>query len=85
MPVAGDWNGDGITTIGLYNPVTSVFYLRNTNTAGYADMTFAYGPANSGWLPIAGDWNRDRITMIGLYNPVTSVFYLRNTNTASYA
>ena len=62
-PIAGDWNGDGKDTIGLYNPTTSKFFLRNTTSLqgpsdkGYADVAFTYGPANAGWLPIAGDWN----------------------------
>ena len=34
-----------------------MFFLRNTNDAGYADQSFRYGPANSGWTPIAGNWN----------------------------
>ena len=76
MPIAGDWDGDGTDTIGLYNPVTSMFYLRNTNDSGYADVTFAYGPAGAGWMPIAGDWDGDGKDTIGLYNPATSVFYL---------
>ncbi len=54
MPIAGDWNGDGIESIGLYDPVTSTFYLRNTNCLqgpddpGYADCVFIFGPANAG-------------------------------------
>jgi hypothetical protein len=86
-PIAGDWDNDVADTgsIGLYNPTTSVFYLRNTNEAGYADVTFQYGPANNGWLPIAGDWNGDGQDTIGLYNPTTSVFYLRNTNGVGFA
>ena len=72
-------------TIGMYNPITSVFYLRNTNDTGYADRTFAYGAASAGWKPIAGDWNGDGTDSIGLYNPATSVFYLRNTNDTGFA
>ena len=85
IPIAGDWNGDGKDTIGLYDPATSTFYLRNTtslqgpNDKGYADVTFAYGAAGAGWIPIAGDWNGDGKDTIGLYNPATSTFYLRNT------
>ena len=45
LPIAGDWNGDGKDTIGLYDPTKAVFYLRNTNDAGYADVSFAYGAA----------------------------------------
>ena len=72
-------------TIGLFAPTSSKFYLRNTNDAGYANLTFPYGPANADWKPIAGDWNTDGTGTIGLYNPTTSVFYLRNTNNAGYA
>ena len=85
IPIAGDWNGDGKDTIGLYDPTKSVFYLRNTtslqgaNDLGYADVTFAYGAAGAGWIPIAGDWNGDGKDTIGLYDPATSKFYLRNT------
>ena len=84
-PLVGDWNGDGIDTIGLYNPVTSTFYLRNSNTTGTANTTFAYGPAGGGWTPIVGDWNGDGIDTVGLYNPATSTFYLRNSNTTGVA
>ena len=79
IPIAGDWDGNGTDTIGLYNPVTSTFYLRNTNDSGYADVTFAYGPAGAGWIPIAGDWDGNGTDTLGLYNPATSTFYLRNT------
>ena len=37
-------------TVGLYDPSASAFYLRNSDTAGSADTTFAYGPANSNWI-----------------------------------
>jgi hypothetical protein len=33
-----------------------MFYLRNSNTAGFANSTFAYGPGNAGWTPIVGNW-----------------------------
>jgi cyclophilin family peptidyl-prolyl cis-trans isomerase len=83
--IAGDWNGDGVDTIGLYDPKTSIFYLRDSNSAGYANHTFQYGPAGSGWMPVVGDWNVDGIDTIGLYNPATSTFYLKNMNTAGAA
>jgi hypothetical protein len=72
-------------TIGLYDPDTSVFYLRNTNTMGMADSVVAFGQAGAGWLPIAGDWDGDGIDTIGLYNPATSTFYLRSSNTTGMA
>ena len=62
-PIAGDWNGDGKDTMGLYDPSRSMFFLRNTTSLqgpddkGYADVAFTFGGAGAGWLPIAGDWN----------------------------
>jgi hypothetical protein len=53
----GDWDGNTTDTPGLYNPTTSTFFLRNTNSAGAADLTFGYGPAGSNWTPDMGDWN----------------------------
>jgi hypothetical protein len=81
----GDWNGNGKDTIGLYNPTTSTFYLRNSNTSGYADATFVYGSAGGGSKPIVGDWNGDGTDTIGLYAPATSMFYLSDSNTGGNA
>jgi hypothetical protein len=76
--MAGDWNGDLTDTVGLYNPATGGFFLRNIHAGGPADVAYAYGPGGLGWLPIAGDWNADGVTTVGLQNPVTSTFFLRN-------
>src|SRR5206468_9873195 len=84
-PIGGDWNGDGIGTIGLYDPATGTFYLRNSNTAGSADVTFTFTGASSTRLPIAGDWDGDGTTTVGLYDPAPSTFYLRNSNTTGGA
>ena len=87
IPLVGNWTGnpDGQTTVGLYDPSTSIFYLRTSNSAGYADISFQYGPAGQNWVPLAGDWVGDGQTTIGLYNPTTATFYLRDFNTAGYA
>lgn len=47
-------------TVGLYNPATSWFFLRNSHGAGPADLTFAYGPAGFGWTPRRGEWDWGR-------------------------
>ena len=56
IPLVGDWSGSGATTVGLYDPTTSTFYERDSNTSGAADAAFVFGPAGRGWLPVAGDW-----------------------------
>jgi hypothetical protein len=84
IPIAGDWNGDRVDTIGLYDPTTSGFYLRDSNTAGVATLMFGFG-APGNWKPVVGDWDADGIDTVGLYAPAESCFYLRNQNSAGYA
>ena len=82
MPFVGDWNGDGIDTIGLYNPTTATVYLRNENTTGYADITFHYGPAGGDWVPFVGDWNGDGVSTMGftIRLPARSICGTKNTS-----
>jgi len=71
------------STPGLYDPQTSKFYLRSSNSSGVADAILTYNP--SGLIPISGDWTGKGIKTIGLYNSATSTFYLRNSNTSGNA
>jgi hypothetical protein len=59
LPLAGDWNADGTTTAGLYDPASGLHFLRNSHAAGPADTTFSYGPGGLGWLPLSGAWPED--------------------------
>ena len=85
LPVIGDWDGDGVKTIGLYNPTNAAFYLKNSNTTGFADVVIAFGVPGNSWIPIAGDWNGDGYDTVGLYDPTTSMFYLRNSRSSGIA
>ncbi|MBK7454269.1 MAG: hypothetical protein IPJ46_11310 [Anaerolineales bacterium] len=75
-PVAGDWDGNGTDTIGIYR--NGMFYLRNSNTVGFANLSFAFGLP--GDQPVVGDWDGDGFDTIGVYRNGT--FLLRNTNSA---
>ncbi len=80
IPVAGDWNGDGIDTPGAYNKITGQWFLRNSNTGGNGEINFTYGGGGE-LLPVVGDWNKDGIDTPGLYKPSTGQWFLRNSNT----
>ncbi len=73
--------GNPRDTVGVYS--NGVFYLRNTNSAGNADITVAFGGA--GLLPVVGDWNHDGVDTIGVYNSAAGVFLLRNSNSPGAA
>jgi FtsP/CotA-like multicopper oxidase with cupredoxin domain len=83
--IAGDWDGNGTDTIGLYDPTNAVFYLRNSNSGGNPNVTFAYGMPGTGWLPVAGDWDANGTDTVGMYNAAAGEFYLRNSNTGGVA
>jgi hypothetical protein len=83
LPIVGDWDGNGTTTIGLFRPAAgphpNMFLLRNTNSSGPPDISIS-GFGAPGDLPVVGDWNGDRRTKIGLYRPSTGQFFLRFEN-----
>jgi len=80
----GDFDGDGIDTIGLFRPSTGMFYLKNSHTEGPADIEFAFGAA--GDIPIAGDWtDQDGIDSVAVYRPSTGTFFFRYSNSAGPA
>ncbi len=85
LGIAGDWNGDGIDTIGVYNQATSEFFLRNNNEQGSPDIQFQFGEPRQGWIPLVADWNGDGVDTVGLFDPIASVYYLKNSNTAGDA
>ena len=70
-------------TIGIYVPSNQTFYLRNSNTPGFADSTVRYGP--SGATAIVGDWDGNGTATIGVFDPSDQSFYLRNSNTLGLA
>ncbi len=82
VPIVGDFNGNSTDTVGLYNPATGAFYLKNTNASGGgADVVFTFGPSgNAGWVPIVGDWDANLTDTVGLYTPNLGGFYLKNAN-----
>jgi serine protease len=85
LPIVGDWDGNGTTTIGVYRPSTGDFFLRNTNASGVPDVSFQFGAGGAGYIPLAGDWDGNGTKTIGLYDPTTGSFFLKNSNSGGLA
>ena len=62
IPVVGDWNGNGVHTIGVVRG--NRWLLRNSNSPGSPDYDFNFGQA--GDIPVVGDWNGSGQTRIGM-------------------
>jgi hypothetical protein len=83
-PLAGDYNGDGADTVGVYRPSSpNLFYLATSNTdGGGAPVAVAYG--NGGEQPIAGDWDNANYDKVGVVRPPPDggpTFFLAPNNT----
>ena len=63
VPIMGDWNGDGVATVGTYEAGT--FKLNNANDASAADLTFTYGDPRG--FPVVGDWNNDGLDDVAVF------------------
>ena len=79
QPLIGDWNGDGLDTIGVKRGNT--YRLRNSNTGGRADIVFSYGRASD--VPVVADWNGDGVDTIAVRRG--SVWFVRNSLTGGPA
>ena len=72
VPLMGDWDCDGVDTVGVVRPASGTAFLRNTNDLGFADVEAPLEPyfPNSFdlWtVPLAGDWNGDGCDTLGVY------------------
>lgn len=74
QPLLGDWDCDGIDTVGSFGG--GRVSLRNTNTAGTEDLAFFFGQPTD--IALAGDWDGDGCDSIGAYRPTQGLVFLRN-------
>ncbi|MFC6022164.1 hypothetical protein ACFP2T_39135 [Plantactinospora solaniradicis] len=81
VPIAGDWNKDGVDNVGVFRPSNSTWYLRDINS-GDATTIFKFGHGASGDIPVAGDWNKDGVDTVGVFRPSNSTWYLTDGTTS---
>jgi Tol biopolymer transport system component len=82
-PFAGDFDGDGIDTIGLHRESTGEVYFRNSHTAGVADSQFVYGDPSDRLL--CHDWSGTGSDSVAAFRPTDSRLYFRFSNTQGVA
>jgi hypothetical protein len=77
-PFVGDFDGDGIDTVGLYRTSTGFVYFRDSLTTGIADFAFFYG--DPGDRILAGDWDGDGDDTVAVYRPDMARVYINLEN-----
>jgi protocatechuate 3,4-dioxygenase beta subunit len=65
IPIAGDWNGDGIRSIGVFRDGKWHFDLDGDGRWSDGDKTATFG--EKGDLPVVGDFNGDGIEEIAIF------------------
>lgn len=78
VPVAGDWDGDGVTDVGVFRGSTSEFFLR----LGSGEVVRVLGGSLTD-LPVAGDWDGDGFDTLGFFSDggrTGQRFFLTNTH-----
>ena len=81
-PFVGDFDGDGIDTVGLHRASTGFVYFRDSHTQGVADASFFYG--DPGDVIMAADWDGDGDDTVAVYRPAMGRLYV-NLNNAGNA
>ncbi len=81
IPLLGDWDGDGLDTVGAFRPSNGFFYLRNSNDCCDGDVSFWFGVG--GDVPLVGDWDGDGYDTVGVYR--RGKVFLRNSLTTGEA
>jgi hypothetical protein len=83
-PFVGDFDGDGIDTVGLHRESTGFMYFRNSHTQGNANAEFFFG--DPGDRLVAGDWGIvNGVDTPAVFRPSNTTFFFRHTNTQGVA
>lgn len=75
-PITGDWNGDGITNIGLFRD--GRWSLDTDGDGRYTEMDAGFDFGGQGDLPVTGDWTGDGHVQYGLFRNGTFILDTNN-------
>ena len=76
IAVAGDWNGNGIRSIGIFRDGTWTLDVDGNGRHDFNDKTVEFGRA--GDIPVVGDFNGDGVEEIGVFRDGTWIIDINN-------
>jgi hypothetical protein len=82
-PFVGDFDADGVDTVGLHRETTGLVYFRNSHTQGNADVQYIFG--DPGDKLVAGNFSGFWRETPAVYRSSDRTFYIRHTNTQGNA
>lgn len=75
IPMPGDYNGDGISDLGIFRPRDGTWWLLLKTPVGDAAQTMFWG--QEGDVPVAADYNGDGVTDVAVWRPSNGIWYVR--------
>ena len=79
---SGDFNQDGVDTLGLFDPASSEVYLRDENSPGFPQTAFQFPGATATDQALAGNWTGSGRDTVALFNSVDGRVLLANGNSS---
>lgn len=75
LPFTGDWNGDGITDLGVYRQ-TEERWILDYSHDGTVDGEYRMIMPTTNSIPVVGDWDGNGIDSPGWYDPIEQTWQL---------
>ncbi len=82
-PFVGDFDGDGVDTVGLHRESSGFLYFINRHQTAFADSEFFYGIPRD--RLVTADWSVNGRDTVAIFRPDDQTFYFRFTNTQGFA
>ena len=77
IPVHGDYNGDGIEEMSIYDEFTGTWYIK---TISGQILCWAYPWGGMGMKAVSGDYNGDGCADFAVYSESTGNWYIKSSN-----